>query len=134
MINKAIIMGRVGKNPEIKNESKIANFTIATSEKWKDKNGEVKENTQWHRVVIFNEKLISNVVAKYIKQGSLIYIEGKLQTRSYEKAGKTLYTTEIVLTAFDGVLKLIPTGQKQETQNTTEQEVDEEVPEDEIPF
>lgn len=136
MINKATIMGRVGKDPEIKNEGKIATFSIATTENWRDGNGEKQEKTEWHKIVIFNQKMIEHVVSKYVKKGGLIYIEGKLQTRNYEKDGKTLYITEIVLTAFEGTLKLIPTGQKQDNQNSIEssQEEDVEATEDEIPF
>ena len=136
MINKATIMGRVGNDPVIKNEGKIANLTIATTESWKDKNGKKQEKTEWHRIVIFNEKMIEHVVSKYVKKGALIYIEGKLQTRNYEKDGKTLYTTEIVMNGYGDVLKLIPTGQKQDSQNSIEasQEEEVEIIEDEIPF
>ncbi len=136
MINKAVIMGRVGNDPVIKNEGKIATFSIATTENWKDKNGEKQEKTEWHKIVIFNQKMIEHVVSKYVKRGGLIYIEGKLQTRSYEKDDKTLYTTEIVLTAFEGNLKLIPTGQKHNNENSIESSQEEEIDilEDEIPF
>lgn len=97
--NSASIIGRLGNDPEIKifdNGGKIANFTVATSEKWKDKTtGELKENTEWHRVTA-NGKLV-DVIEKWVKKGHLISIDGKLRTRSWEKDGTTMYTTEIVV-------------------------------------
>ena len=135
MINKAIIMGRVGNDPEIRNEGKIANFTIATTESWKDRDGKKQEKTEWHRIVIFNEKMIEHVVSKYVKKGVLIYIEGKLQTRKYNDAnGVEKYTTEIVMNGYGDILKLVPTGQKQDSQNSIEASQEEEIPEDEVPF
>jgi len=135
MINKAIIMGRVGNDPEIRNEGKIANFTIATTESWKDRDGKKQEKTEWHRIVIFNDKMIEHVVSKYVKKGVLIYIEGKLQTRKYNDAnGVEKYTTEIVMNGYGDILKLVPTGQKQDSQNSIEASQEEEIPEDEVPF
>jgi single-strand DNA-binding protein len=141
MINKATILGRIGKDPEIRTTasgSKIANLTIATSEFWKDKSGNKQEKTEWHRVVIFNDKLISNVVEKYVKKGSLAYIEGSLQTTKYTDAqGVEKYTTQIVLKGFSDVLKLIPTGSKQTAEGNTlnDSEVEQDIPDDDsIPF
>ena len=144
MINKVIILGRVGKELDIKTTasgSKLANLTIATTESWRDKNGEKQEKTEWHRVVIFNDKLVSNVVEKYVKKGSLIYIEGSLQTRKYtDSQGVEKYSTEVVLKGYSDVLKLIPTGGKQQSnsEQTNESELSEadveDVPADEIPF
>lgn len=144
MINKAIILGRVGKDPDIRTTAsgtKIANLTIATSESWKDKDGNKQEKTEWHKVVIFNEKLTSNVIEKYVKKGSLIYIEGSLQTRKYtDTQGAEKYSTEIVLKGFSDVLKLIPTGNKQQDNSDqidesepSEAEV-QNTPDDQIPF
>jgi len=113
MLNKATIMGRVGRDPEIKTMqtgAKMASFSIATSEKWKDKNsGEQRERTEWHNVVIWNEMLVG-VAEKYVKKGDLLYLEGQIETRKWEKDGVDRYSTEIVLRPFHGELKLMPTG------------------------
>ena len=112
-VNKAIIVGNVGKDPEIRNTTdgkRIATLSVATSDHWKDRNtGERKERTEWHRVVIFqpNQKGLVNVVEDFVKKGSKLYIEGTLQTRKWEKDGVDRYTTEIVLTGFNGVLTLL---------------------------
>ena len=98
MINKAIILGRIGKTPEVRtldNGNTVANFTVATSEVYKDKTtGEKKESTEWHNIVLW--KGLAEIAAKYLKKGSLVYIEGKITTRKWEKDGVTRYTTEIV--------------------------------------
>lgn len=98
MINKAIIVGRVGKDPDIRhmsNGDSVATLSVATSERWKDKNGEQQERTEWHRCVFFGK--IVSVVDQYVKTGSLLYLEGKLQTRKWtDKDGVEKYTTEIV--------------------------------------
>lgn len=97
-LNKAILIGRLGKDPEIRytqDGRAIANFTIATNEEWKDKNtGEKKERTEWHRIVAFGK--LGEICGEYLAKGKLIYLEGRLQTRSYEQEGVTKYTTEIV--------------------------------------
>jgi len=97
-VNKVILVGRLGKDPEVKHLESgavVANFSMATSEKWTDKSsGEVKETTEWHNVVIW--KGLAEVVEKYVKKGDQIYIEGKLTTRSWEKDGVKRYTTEII--------------------------------------
>jgi single-strand DNA-binding protein len=110
-INKVILVGNLGKDPEIRHTSdgtKIANFSVATSETWKDRTtGERKERTEWHRVVIFNERL-SDVVEKYVKKGSKLYLEGQLQTRKWtDNNGQDRYSTEIVLSKFKGELTLL---------------------------
>ena len=110
-VNKVILIGNLGKDPEIRNTQdgrEIANITIATSENWKDKNtGERKEKTEWHRVVIFNENLVK-VVKNYLKKGAKVYIEGALQTRKYtDKDGAEKYSTEIVLQGFNGQLTML---------------------------
>lgn len=96
-INKAIILGFVGQAPQVRNVSetiKVADFRLATTEKWKDKNGEAKEQTEWHNVVCFRG--LADTVAKYVQKGHQLYVEGKLRTREYEgKTGKQ-YRTEIV--------------------------------------
>jgi len=96
-VNKAIILGNLGTDPEIKtfdNGDKIANISIATSEKWKDRNGDVQERTEWHRVSLRGK--VVDVAEKYLNKGSKVYIEGKLQTRKYTQDGVEKYTTEII--------------------------------------
>ena len=97
-VNKAIIVGRLGKEPEVRhleNGASVANFPVATSEVYKDRNsGERKEQTEWHNVVLWRG--LADVAEKYLKKGDMVYIEGKLRTRSWEKDGITRYTTEIV--------------------------------------
>ena len=110
-INKVILVGNVGKDPEIRHTSdgiKIANLSLATSEFWKDKTtGERKDRTEWHRVVVFNDRL-SDVVEKYVKKGSKLYLEGQLQTRKWtDNNGQDRYSTEVVLSKFKGELTLL---------------------------
>lgn len=110
-VNKAIIVGNVGRDPEIRstqNGQKVATLSVATSESWMDKqSGEKRERTEWHRVVIWNEGLVG-VVEKYVIKGSKIYIEGQLQTRKWtDQSGVEKYTTEIVLSAYRGQIVLL---------------------------
>ena len=110
-VNKVILVGNIGKDPEIRNTqngSKIANLTLATSETWNDKgSGEKKEKTEWHRVVVFNDRLV-DVVERFVKKGRKIYIEGTLQTRKWtDQSGVEKYTTEVVLDRFRGELVLL---------------------------
>lgn len=112
-VNKAIIMGRLGGDPEIKNfdnGNSVCSFSVATSDTWKDKEtGEKKERTDWHRVAIFNEGLIK-VAEQYLHKGDLVYLEGEIRTRKYEKNGVDHYATEIVLPKFRGEVRLMPKG------------------------
>jgi single-strand DNA-binding protein len=109
-LNKVMLIGNLGKDPEVKtmnNGDKVANFSLATGESWKDKNtGERKEKVEWHNIVIFNQGLIS-VVEKFVKKGSKIYLEGQLQTRKWQKDGQDRFTTEIVLQKFRGEVTLL---------------------------
>jgi single-strand DNA-binding protein len=110
-VNKVILVGNLGQDPEIRNTSdgrEIANFSIATSESWKDKSsGEKKEKTEWHRVVVFSQGLVG-VVKNYVKKGSKLYIEGSLQTRKWtDNQGVEKYTTEIVLQNFNSTLQIL---------------------------
>ena len=110
-VNKVILIGNVGRDPEIRSTqdgTRIANLSLATSENWRDKNtGERRERTEWHRVVIFNERLV-DVVEKYVKKGAKLYIEGALQTRKWtDKEGQERYTTEVVLQRFRGELTML---------------------------
>lgn len=96
-INKVILVGNCGKDPEVRympSGSAIANVSIATSESWKDKDGQQQERTEWHRVVFFNK--LAEIVGQYVKKGSKLYVEGSLRTTQYEKDGVTRYTTDIV--------------------------------------
>src|SRR6185436_8323620 len=109
-VNKVILIGNLGKDPEIRklnNGDPVVNLSVATSESWRDKaTGERKEKTEWHRVVIFNEN-IAKVAEQYLKKGSTVYIEGQLQTRKYEQNGVEKYSTEIVLQKFRGELTML---------------------------
>lgn len=110
-VNKVILVGNVGRDPEIRftqSGGKIANLSLATSETWRDKqSGERKEKTEWHRISIFDERL-ADIVEKYVKKGSKLYIEGALQTRKWTgNDGVEKYTTEVVLQRFSGVLTML---------------------------
>ena len=110
-VNKVILLGRLGADPEIvstNDGNKIAKFSLATSERWRDRNtGEQREKTEWHRVVIFNENL-SKLAEQYLRKGSQVYIEGQIQTRKWQdQNGQDKYTTEVVLGRFNGVMTFI---------------------------
>jgi single-strand DNA-binding protein len=110
-VNKVILVGNLGRDPEVRYSQagdKIVNFTMATSERWKDKqSGEPREKTEWHRVVIFNERL-ADVAEKYLKKGAKVYIEGQLQTRKWTgNDGHERYTTEVALQRFRGELTML---------------------------
>lgn len=109
-MNKAMLLGNVGKDPEIRHTQDgrpIANFSVATSDTWRDKqSGEKKEKTEWHRVVCFNEN-ISKVIEQYVKKGSKVLVEGVIRTRKYESDGQEKYTTEIVIENFRGSIELV---------------------------
>lgn len=110
-LNKALIIGNLGKDPEVRttqNGGKIVSMTIATSESWVDRaSGERKEKTEWHRVVIFNEKL-GEIAERYLKKGSRVFLEGQIVTRKYtDSSGVEKYTTEIVLNQFRSELVLL---------------------------
>ncbi len=110
-VNKVILIGNLGRDPEVRtfqNGGKVCNLRIATSETWKDKNtGERREKTEWHSVAIFQEGLV-RIAEQYLKKGSKVYIEGKLQTRKYQdQSGADRYSTEVVLQGFDGTLTML---------------------------
>lgn len=110
-VNKVILVGNLGRDPEVRFSQagqKIANLSVATSERWKDKSsGEQREKTEWHRVVVFDERL-ADVCEKYLKKGSKVYLEGSLQTRKWTgNDGVEKYTTEVVLQRFSGVLTML---------------------------
>ncbi len=110
-VNKVILIGNLGADPEVRtfqNGGKVANLRIATSETWKDKNtGERREKTEWHTVAIFQEGLV-RIAEQYLKKGSKVYIEGKLQTRKWQdQSGQDRYSTEVVLNGYDGTLTML---------------------------
>ena len=117
MVNKVIIVGNLGHDPQLRqmeNGTEIATFSVATSEKWKDKNGEKQSKTEWHKIVAFGK--VAEIIGKYLAKGSKVYIEGKLQTRSWEDdAGHRKYTTEIVMNGFDSKLEMLGETKKAET-------------------
>src|SRR5207244_11004913 len=110
-VNKVILVGNLGRDPEIRSTqdgTRIANLNLATSENWRDRvSGERKERTEWHRVVIFNERLVE-IAEKYLRKGSKIYVEGALQTRKWtDQQGQEKYSTEVVLQKFRGELTML---------------------------
>ena len=143
-LNKVILIGRLGADPEIKqmtNGKNVARISLATSDTWKDKNtGEKKEKTEWHRIVIFNEGLV-NVVQQYLKKGAQIYIEGQITTRKWkdEQSGQDRYSTEIILQGYNSTLKMLSnratndlSGQNLEPikndSSNTQNDLDDEIP------
>ena len=109
-VNKVILVGNLGDDPEVRslnNGGEVVNMRVATSENWKDKDGNRQERTEWHRVVIFNENL-GRVAKSYLKKGSKVYLEGQIQTRKWQdQSGQDRYSTEIVLQRFRGELVLL---------------------------
>ena len=110
-VNKVILIGNLGKDPEVRqmqSGGKVCNLSIATSESWTDKqSGERREKTEWHRVVVFNERL-AEVAEKYLAKGRKVYVEGQLQTRKWtDQQGQDHYATEIVLSAFNSQLQIL---------------------------
>ncbi|MBX6320377.1 MAG: single-stranded DNA-binding protein [Rhodospirillaceae bacterium] len=110
-VNKVILIGNLGRDPEIRSlqdGTRVASLSLATSENWRDRNsGERRERTEWHRVAIFNERLV-DIAEKYLRKGSKVYIEGQLQTRKWtDQQGQERYTTEVVLGRFRGELTML---------------------------
>ena len=149
-VNKVTLVGNLGRDPEIRamqNGDKIVQLSIATSDRWKDKNsGEQRERTEWHRVVIFNDAL-GKIAEQYLKKGSTVYLEGQLQTRKWtdQQSGQDKYTTEVVLQRYRGELTLLgsrPDNQNNNDYNKSEIDQSSEPPvsniasdlDDEIPF
>ena len=148
-LNKALLIGRLGADPEIKqmvNGKSVARLSLATSQSWKDKNtGEKKEKTEWHRVVVFNEGLV-NVVQQYLKKGAQVYIEGQISTRKWkdEQSGQDKYSTEIVIQGYNSSLTMLGGGGGGISNDTTPQQISKNTDEgsrstqndldDEIPF
>ena len=121
-VNKVMLLGNLGQDPVVRTSqdgNKIVQLSIATSDRWKDRNsGEQREKTEWHRVVIFNENL-SNIAEQYLKKGSTVFIEGQLQTRKWQdQNGIDKYTTEVVLGRFRGELAMI--GSRSDSTNLSD--------------
>ena len=135
-VNKCILIGRLGKDPEVRtfdNGGMVASFTMATSESYKDRTtGEKKEITDWHNVVCKNPNLVP-VLQKYVSKGDMLYVEGKLRTRSWEKDGKTNYITEIVM---DSMTLLTPKASRQGSDGPTDDAPQGEITDDnqDLPF
>ncbi len=116
-INKVILVGNVGQDPEVRSTQdgrEVANFSLATSESWKDKStGEKRDKTEWHRIVIFSQGLVG-IVKNYVKKGSKLYIEGSLQTRKWtDNQGIEKFTTEIILQNFNSTLQILDSKDRQ---------------------
>lgn len=145
-VNKVILVGNLGADPEVRHSqdnNKVVTFSIATSENWKDKNGERKDRTEWHRIVIFSPGL-ADIAEKYLKRGAKVYIEGQLRTRKWQDGnGNDKYTTEIVLSSYNGYMIMLDktngsnSTQEQDSSNNTDEpswdnststEIDDEIP------
>ena len=131
-VNKVILVGNLGRDPEVRSMSSgdpVVNLSLATSERWKDKSsGEQREKTEWHRVVVFDERLC-DVAQKYLRKGSKIYIEGQLQTRKWtDQQGVEKYSTEVVLKRFNGVLTMLDSRSDQSEQPAPQVSLDDDIP------
>ena len=120
-LNKVTLVGNIGRDPEVRsfqNGSKVCNLSLATSERWKDKEtNEPKEKTEWHRIVVFNNKLVE-IIEKYVHKGSKVYIEGQLETRKWtDSSGTEKYSTEVVLRPYRG--EIIFLDSKSEVDNSS---------------
>ena len=152
-VNKVILLGNLGRDPEIRSlqsGSKMATFSLATSKRWKDKSTqEQKDKTSWHNIVIFGDGLV-NIVEKYVKKGSKLYIEGELNTRKWQdQSGNDRYTTEVVLQGYNCNLTLLDSRgsnnntkslddsnpiENNETSDSSENKLESNEPDDDIPF
>ena len=152
-VNKVILLGNLGKDPEIRSMNsgnKVASFSLATSKRWKDKSTqEQKDKTSWHNIVVFGDGLVG-IVEKYVKKGSKIYVEGELQTRKWEdQDGKDRYTTEVVVQGYNCNLTLLDSrsnnniedraesiqgGVSDSSDNLSSTNIDSSKPDDDIPF
>jgi single-strand DNA-binding protein len=135
MLNQVTVIGNLGADPtshDMKKGGKAVNLSVATSEVWKDKDGEKQERTEWHRVVIFNDHL-GNAALKYAQKGSQVLVQGMLQTRKWEKDGIDRYSTEIVVGRFNSVFRVLSRGKEQSEQEPAHEKAS-TVSDDEIPF
>ena len=136
-INRVILVGHLGQDPEIRympNGNAVANFSVATSESWKDKQtGETRDRTEWHRVVVFGK--LAEIAGEYIKKGTQVYLEGQLQTRKWQdQSGQDRYTTEVVINPLGGTLQMLGSREnsaddcEQNTQNSSSRQQNKNVP------
>ena len=141
-VNKVILIGNLGRDPEVRSMpsgGSVCNLSLATSETWRDKTtGEKKERTEWHRIAVFNDNLVT-ICEKYLKKGSKIYVEGQLQTRKWtDQSGQERYSTEVVLQRFRGDIQMIDSiggggsspnqSSQQKNTNNVSSELDDEIP------
>ena len=127
-LNKVTLVGNIGRDPEVRsfqNGSKVCNLSLATSERWKDKEtNEPKEKTEWHRIVVFNDKLVE-IIEKYVHKGSKVYIEGQLETRKWtDSSGTEKYSTEVVLRPYRG--EIIFLDSKSEVDNSSSNAIEDD--------
>ena len=123
-VNKVILIGNLGREPNINfsgDGKAVANLAVATSESWKDKEGNKQERTEWHRVVVFGK--LADICQRYLHKGSKVYLEGKIQTRSWDKDGVTQYTTEVVLSGWNSTIQML--GSKGDPVEPTEEPTEE---------
>ena len=136
-VNKVILVGNLGRDPEVKVAqagNKIVNMSVATSETWNDRaSGERREKTEWHRVVVFNDR-IADIAEKYLKKGSKVYVEGQIQTRKWQdQSGNDRYSTEVVLGRFKSELVMLDgraetSGDQDAAPSSAANELDDEIP------
>ena len=124
-VNKVILVGTLGADPDVKyasNGNAIANLSVATSEEWNDKNtGQKQQKTEWHRVSMFGKT--AEIAGQYLRKGSQVYLEGKLQTRKWQdQNGQDRYTTEVVLSGYDGTMQMLGGNQSNQGQNAGQQQ------------
>lgn len=136
-LNKVLLIGYIGKEPETRtmnNGNQVALFSLATSESYKDKQGNKQTKTEWHRIVVYNSGLVG-IIQKYCKKGSKLYVEGALATREYEdKKGNKNYITEIVLNGYNCNIQLLDNLSSKQSEDKQEEEFINEIEGDEIPF
>ena len=144
-INRVILVGHLGQDPEVRympNGNAVANFSVATSESWKDKQtGENRDKTEWHRIVVFGK--LAEIVGEYVKKGTQVYLEGQLQTRKWQdQSGQDRYTTEVVINPLGGTLQILGSrqhdGEHGQTSQSATKPVSNETPpadfDDDIPW
>ena len=135
-VNRVILVGNLGQDPEVRimpNGSAVANFSVATSESWKDKQtGEQKDRTEWHRVVVFGK--LAEIAGEYVKKGTQVYLEGQLQTRKWQdQSGQDRYTTEVVINPIGGTLQILGPRSDDANQQQSQQPINHPIPQDEPP-
>jgi single-strand DNA-binding protein len=141
-VNKVILIGRLGQDPEIRympSGDAVANISLATSESWKDKQGQMQERTEWHKVTVFGK--LAEICGEYLKKGAQVYFEGKLQTRKWNKDGVDMYTTEIKVDGFEGKMQMLgggdnpkPQQQNQPPKNNSAPVTEPDFDLDDVPF